>query len=141
MKTALPLVSKISRSLRKYDIAQYKVLEWQNRKVGTQSSSQPFFLGRPIKEQHGWILTKENDCVVIHHSAMNHIGEREFSHTERTTSRFQEWCEWQDKVLTCLTGAGFVTEVITQEYRFGSLKQYTTTITKQIRITTKETAQ
>ena len=132
-----PSTLKIGNALRKHGLTQYAVLEYQNRRIGTDPLFQPFFLGRPTKEQHGWTLTKGTDFIAISHSEMNHCGEWEFSHPERTTARFQEWSEWTQTIVASMATAGFAVELITAEFRFGSLKQYKTQIVKEIKVTAK----
>lgn len=133
-----PSTAKIGNALRKNGLMQYAVLEYQNRRTETASSFQPFFLGRPTKEQHGWILTKETDCISISHSEMNQFGKWEFSHPERTTARFQEWSEWLETVVASISTTGFAVEVIVAEFRFGRMAQYKTQIVKEIKVTAVE---
>lgn len=125
---------KIGNALRKHGLTQYAVLEYQHRREGTDPLLQPFFLGRPTKEQHGWTLTKGAGFISINHSEMNRCGEWEFSHVERTTTRFQEWSEWVETIVASMKATGFAVELISAEFRFGHMKQHKTQITKEIKI-------
>jgi hypothetical protein len=116
MTTAL-----ITRALRKSDLVEYKILERDRYK-------------KIISEQQGWCLDRRGDYAVIRHTDLNHVGEWQFTHAERTTDRFEEFTQWLADVTSIFAGAGLDFEVVMAEVRFGRLHQHTAQVVKEVRV-------
>jgi hypothetical protein len=111
----------ITRALRKSTLIEYKILERDR-------------WGKILKVQEGWRLTKHEDHVVVSHSAMNSVGNYEFTTAERTTDNYPAFIEWLGDVSSVLREAGLNVELARSEYRWGSLKQHKAKVITKVKV-------